>query len=41
MITSSQNMMKKVKLYLIDPDTFVVYIELDDIYKDIAEDVEN
>ena len=34
-------MMKKVKLYHRDTDAFVVYIEIDNIYKDIAEDVEN
>ena len=32
--------MKKVKLYYIDTDAFVVYLKIDDIYKDIAEDVD-
>ena len=31
---------KKVKLYYMDTDSFIVYIKTDDIYKDIAEDVE-
>ena len=31
---------KKAKLCYIDTDTFIVYIKTDDIYKDIAEDVE-
>ena len=30
---------EKVKLYCMDTDSFVVYIETDDIYKDIAENV--
>ena len=33
-------MVKKVKLYYIDTDAFVVYLKIDDIYKDIAEDVD-
>ena len=31
---------EKTKLYYIDPNSFIVYIQTDDIYKDIAEDVE-
>ena len=31
---------EKVKLCYIDTDSFIIYIESDDIYKDIAEDVE-
>ena len=31
---------EKVKLYYMDTDSFIVYIKTDDIYKDIAEDVE-
>ena len=31
---------EKAKLYYIDPNSFIVYIQTDDIYKDIAEDVE-
>ena len=31
---------KKAKLCYMDTDSFVVYIKADDIYKDIAEDVE-
>ena len=31
---------KKAKLCYIDTDSFIVYIKTDDIYKDIAEDVE-
>ena len=31
---------KKVKLCCMDTDSFIVYIKTDDIYKDIAEDVE-
>ena len=31
---------KKVKLYYMDTDSFIVYIKTDDIYKGIAEDVE-
>ena len=31
---------KKAKLYYMDTDSFIVYIKTDDIYKDIAEDVE-
>ena len=30
----------KAKLYYMDTDSFIVYITTDDIYKDIAEDVE-
>ena len=33
-------MVKKVKLYYIDTVAFVVYLKIDDIYKDIAEDVD-
>ena len=32
---------EKVKLCCMDTDSFIVYIKTDDIYKDIAEDVEN
>ena len=32
---------EKVKLCYMDTDSFVVLIKTDDIYKDIAEDVEN
>ena len=31
---------EKAKLCYMDTDSFIVYIEVDDIYKDIAEDVE-
>ena len=31
---------EKVKLCYVDTDSFIVYIKTDDIYKDIAEDVE-
>ena len=31
---------EKAKLYYMDTDSFIVYIKTDDIYKDIAEDVE-
>ena len=31
---------EKVKLHYMDTDTFIVYIKTDDIYKDIAEDIE-
>ena len=29
---------KKAKLYSMDTDSFVVYIEIDDIYKELAKD---
>ena len=32
---------KKAKLCYMDTDSQIVYIKTDDIYKDIAEDVEN
>ena len=32
--------MVKSKVFFIDTDSFIVYIKKDDIYKDIAEDVE-
>ena len=31
---------EKAKLCYVDTDSFIVYIKTDDIYKDIAEDVE-
>ena len=31
---------QKTKLYYMDTDSFIVYIITNDIYKDIAEDVE-
>ena len=31
---------EKVKLCYVDTDSFIVYIKTDDIYKDIAEDIE-
>ena len=31
---------KKTKLFYMDTDSFIVYIKTDDIYKDIADDVE-
>ena len=31
---------KKVKLCYLDTDSFIIYIKTDDIYKDIAEDVD-
>ena len=31
---------KKAKLCYMDTDSFIVYIKTDDIYKDLAEDVE-
>ena len=31
---------EKAKLCYMDTDTFIVYMKTDDIYKDIAEDVE-
>ena len=31
---------EKVKLFYIDTDSFIVYIKTDNIYKDVAEDVE-
>ena len=33
-------MIKKTKLCYVDTDSFNVYIKTDDIYKDLAEDVE-
>ena len=33
-------MVKKAKLCYMDPDSFIVYIKTDDIYNNIAEDVE-
>ena len=33
-------MVNKAKLCYIDADSFILYIKKDDIYKDIAEDVE-
>ena len=33
-------MVKKAKLYYIDTDAIVVYLKIDDIYKDIATDVD-
>ena len=33
-------MVKKAKLYYIDTDAIVVYLKIDDIYKDIAKDVD-
>ena len=35
-----QKYVEKAKLFYIDADSFIVYIKADDIYKDIAEDVE-
>ena len=35
-----QKYCEKVKLCYVDTDSFIVYIKTDDIYKDIAEDVE-
>ena len=35
------NMGKNAKLCYMDTDSFIVHVEADDIYKDIAEDVEN
>ena len=32
---------KNAKLCYMDTDSFIVHVEADDIYKDIAEDVEN
>ena len=32
---------KKAKLCYLNTDSFTVYIKMDDIYKDIAEDIEN
>ena len=32
---------EKAKLCYVDTNSFIVYIKPDDIYKDIAEDVEN
>ena len=31
---------EKAKLCYMDTDSFIVYIKIDDIYKDLAEDVE-
>ena len=31
---------EKTKLYYMDTDSFIVYIKTEDIYKDIAEDVD-
>ena len=31
---------EKAKLFYMDKDSFIVYIKTEDIYKDIAEDVE-
>ena len=31
---------EKVKLWYMDTDSFIVFIKIDDIYEDIAEDVE-
>ena len=40
-IIQSQNMIKKkTKFSFMDKDSFIVFIKTDDIYKDIAEDVE-
>ena len=35
-----QKYCEKVKLCYVDTDSLIVYIKTDDIYKDIAEDVE-
>ena len=35
-----QKYVEKVKLYYMDTDSFTLYIKSDDLYKDIAEDVE-
>ena len=32
---------EKSKLCYIDKDSFIVYVKIDDIYKEVAEDVEN
>ena len=40
MIISNHNICKKAKLCYMDTGSFVVYIRTDDLYKDIAEDVE-
>ena len=32
---------EKAKLYYMDTDSFIIYIKTDDIFKDIAEGVEN
>ena len=32
---------EKAKLCYVDTDSFIIYIKTDDIYKDIAKDVEN
>ena len=32
---------EKLKFYYMGTDSFIVYIKTDDIYKDIAEDIEN
>ena len=31
---------EKVKLWYMDTDSFIIFIKIDDIYEDIAEDVE-
>ena len=40
MIMENQNMVKKQSLFYMDTSSFIVYIKTDDIYQDIAEDVE-
>ena len=40
MIMENQNMVKKQSLFYMDTGSFIVYIKTDDIYQDIAEDVE-
>ena len=40
MIMENQNMVKKQNLPYMDAGSFIVYIKRDDIYQDIAEDVE-
>ena len=39
MIIWNQNLEKKVKLCSIDPDSFIVYIKIEDIYAVIEKDV--
>ena len=40
MIMENPNMVKKAELCYMDTDSFIVYIKTDDIYQDVAEDVE-
>ena len=36
----NQNMAKRAKLCYMDTDSFIIYIKIEDFYKDIADDVD-